>query len=499
MMLKRLPLQRTACVICLLITIGLACNLTSQPMPVAQTLNVTASSANATPQPAFTLAPTKELPASCAGTPKEVRQATGNMVLCFINLDNGQTIPFAPGQQTFTVVAEASGAIVTDFTLSANNYFVTSAPNSKGTDPARVELNWHPANGDGEYTLVLGVTSSDKSSSAIAEITVHVQGMNASLITPSMLPTLTDLPNATMLPIDSAIRQKIIDLYRTQFGLTVPNPAITHKERTGRTDPWVSTAYIGKYYYEIYVYPDGKTDSHKEPLYPNQELLPKSWFKQPVCRPAGTYSILVVFVDYGNISYPKEALMDNLQAATTMVNAADNAYHSGLPGYAPILTLKTTGVVIPPPSSMKDHVLTPSLIRENTTYDPDAYQWIMQVDLDSAQTARRSFGNTMENTSFGYAFANCETKHTYINVWVNIDKADQLFGLQNRLATTLLSHEVYHLFGYPATHAWACSNGTFIDHSDDCGYTSIPALMLGWVDTDDDGIAEIMDPTPYGS
>ena len=27
---------------------------------------------------------------------------------------------------------------------------------------------------------------------------------------------------------------------------------------------------------------------------------------------------------------------------------------------------------------------------------------------------------------------------------------------------------------------------------------NIPALMLGWVDVDGDGVPEILDPTPYG-
>ena len=58
----------------------------------------------------------------------------------------------------------------------------------------------------------------------------------------------------------------------------------------------------------------------------------------------------------------------------------------------------------------------------------------------------------MATTSFGYAFSNCPAIPVMVNIQVTIDARNQLTGPDNRLADTLLSHEVFHLFGYPASH-----------------------------------------------
>jgi hypothetical protein len=57
---------------------------------------------------------------------------------------------------------------------------------------------------------------------------------------------------------------------------------------------------------------------------------------------------------------------------------------------------------------------------------------------------------------------------------------------------------VFHLFGYPGSHDWPCSDGTTVDQADCCDAGNLPTLMLGWTDTDGDGTVEILDPTPYG-
>jgi hypothetical protein len=89
------------------------------------------------------------------------------------------------------------------------------------------------------------------------------------------------------------------------------------------------------------------------------------------------------------------------------------------------------------------------------------------------------------------------------NIQITIDAAPELQGTgiridDNRLTGVMLGHEVYHLFGYPASHSWACTSGPQIDSADNCGISGPPALLLGWIDTDGDGVPEILDSTPYG-
>jgi hypothetical protein len=43
-----------------------------------------------------------------------------------------------------------------------------------------------------------------------------------------------------------------------------------------------------------------------------------------------------------------------------------------------------------------------------------------------------------------------------------------------------------------------CTDGPQVDASDCCDSVQIPALFLGWTDTDGDGIPELVDSTPYG-
>jgi hypothetical protein len=62
----------------------------------------------------------------------------------------------------------------------------------------------------------------------------------------------------------------------------------------------------------------------------------------------------------------------------------------------------------------------------------------------------------------------------------------------------LISHELLHTFGYPADHRWPAGDGNQVDETDQSDVFNWPTLMLGWTDTDGDGVPEIIDPTPYG-
>jgi hypothetical protein len=213
--------------------------------------------------------------------------------------------------------------------------------------------------------------------------------------------------------------------------------------------------------------------------------------------------MLVVFLDFGNLKVGKDEILADLASATTDANARYAAYPSAGSGSAPILQIHTNGVVIPVPKEVAGKLITPAQIKKYAGVDPSAYQWIAQVDLDSASTFRYANGQTTEATSFGYAFHGCPAVQSQPNIQITIDAAPELQGTgiridDNRLTGVMLGHEVFHLFGYPASHSWACTNGPQIDQADACGISSVPALLLGWMDTDGDGVPEILDSTPYG-
>jgi hypothetical protein len=413
----------------------------------------------------------------------------GSLRVCFLGLSDGQTIAATPGEPV-RIPAVASGAITAGISLSieAGGYtqFIANAAN---TDPFQAEFSWTPALGAGTYALTLEALTADKSEVAYVSLSVRVTGLAA--ISPS--PTID--PNA----VPPEIENQVLNIFSKTFGVNIIAPAIARKYREGVVDPWISTAFTGDEFYEVEVFPDGHSENYVTPIFPNTSIdFEKSLFKEPVCRPSGVYSMLVVFLDFGNIEAGKEEILADLKAAAATVNGDYAAYPSAGPGSTPILEIRTTGVVIPVPSAVAGKLITPAQIRAFSGLDPSAFQWVTQVDLDSASTFRLSSG-TMATTSFGYAFSNCPATRSTVNIQVTIDARNQLSGPDNRLADTLLSHEVFHLFGYPASHLWPCINSrSQTDRADECVNTNIPALMLGWVDVDGDGVPEILDPTPYG-
>jgi len=120
---------------------------------------------------------------------------------------------------------------------------------------------------------------------------------------------------------------------------------------------------------------------------------------------------------------------------------------------------------------------------------------VAQVDLDAENTARRAFSSPGRDT-FGFPSGTSDPEQANVHIWVSLDDASRLCGPDGRLESTLLSHEIFHLLGYPGTHDWPCTDGASVDQSDCCGATNVPAVLLEWTDTD--GIVEILDPTPYG-
>lgn len=427
---------------------------------------------------------------SCADVPNQMTDSTGGLVLCFLNLKDGDTVGVSAENPGVRIIAEASGAVAVEIALQADGNNVSTQSNASGDNPFRAEFLWTPSGGSRDYSLALVSLTADKSAFAYAVITIHVTGAAAQAASPTT--------QNTALAIDPAARASVLQAYKDVFGFSSITPAIGRKYRYGVEDPWISTAYIGNKLYQVNRSPDGTTQTFLLHIYP--DLTPnaeKGYSEGPMCRPAGIYSILVVFLDYQNLGVGQPEVLADLKTATETVNAEYAAYPRGPSDPSPILQLQTTGVVIPAPASLDNFHIRVSQILSLTGYDPAKYNLIFQVDLDSENHLRKAWGG-VDKISFGYAEMACEQVHTAVNIWVAVDEKKQLAGPDNRLDDTLLSHELFHLFGYPASHLWPCTDGPQVDAADECVDKTIPGLMLGWVDVDGDGIPEIVDPTPYG-
>jgi hypothetical protein len=442
-------------------------------------------------QPAGKLDP----PAATSCHEATAKVVSNSLTVCFLNLHDGDTLTLSPATPTVHILAEADGPAVLGFNFNSGEGTTDWAPNDSQAAPFRAEWNWTPTQGSKKYHLTVEAATSDKSADALVSIHVTIAGLTATSAGPT--PTERPLPSYPAYTVDSAIRTKVINAYQREFGMIISSPAIGRKFRTGVNDPWVSTAFVGGYLYEIDVRPDGTIDSYQSPVYPNQKVdFAKAISKTPICKPAGVYSMLVVFLDFGNLGVSKNNLLEDLRIATDSVNHAYAAYPSAGPGSAPILQLRTTGVVIPPPAALTDHHITPAQIAQIPGVRLSDYQLLAQVDLDANHTARMAWGGLVK-ASDGYALSGCMDNPDQINIWAEISSADNLTGYYNYLSEIVLTHELYHLFGYPASHNWPCTTTWTQDPGDQCGRQNIPAMILGWTDLNGNGIPEILDPTPY--
>ncbi len=414
-------------------------------------------------------------------------ESMGGMEIAFVGLADGDVIAGSldsSGQPLpIPVRIRVTGPVCLGIVLSADELSVASIDNPAGETPFEVVVPWVPAWGGGAYVLEADASTADKSGYATARIAITVDGIPA-------------LPRPAAPPSRDEAAARITALYQERFGITMTAPALARKERYGVfTDPWVSTAWIGSQFYQIDLFPDGHDESWSAPVGRVAETKTQA---MPICCPEGVLTLLAVFIDYGNLGVSAADVLAAFAAATQRLNEIYAGYTRGPSSTGPILQMQTRGVVIQPPEARDDLFLSPSTIQALGGLDPAGYQLVAIVDLDATDTARHAYVTRPDFDTFGLASGCCPCADPGVDIWVGIDDSSQLWGDDSRLLTTLLAHEVFHHFGYPATHDWPCTDGPQVDATDCCGSVQIPALFLGWTDTDGDGIPELIDPTPYG-
>jgi hypothetical protein len=398
---------------------------------------------------------------------------------------NGASVPaaapvplhfVAQGGPFIEVILWADGKVASVLQVSSPD------PTYEGT------LQWQPS-AAGSHVLSVQAMDPNKQI-ATAEIQLLVGGD----VTP---PAAPDAPRA----VEEAPRERIIQAYQDAFGLTLTAPALARKDRWGvSTDPWVSTAWVGDMLYQVNLYPDGSVRTFATIL--KLGAKPPGAFKYdetPACRPAGKRTMLVVLLDYGNLGVTKDEALADLRQAEADTNAAYARYSSATGLAEAVFQIETTAVCLSPAPdlSKSGYALTPDQIESLTGLDPAKFDFTAQVDLDADNRARNALRKVGFDT-YGWAAPGLGLVPKTVNIWVAVDDKGQLAGDESRLTRTLLSHEWLHLMGYPGTHDWPCTDGTTIDQADQCDAYNMPTLMLGWTDTDGDGMVEIVDPDPYG-
>lgn len=395
---------------------------------------------------------------------------------------------FAEGQPIAVQFISAGGPFIeADLSNEAGPLGTMSLP---ADDPAPAgTLTWQSPTA-GEHTLTVTVFTAEKQ---MYSASVHV------VVTPISGTAAAPAVDATEDPARAAALSQALRIFTDTYDLAVTAPPLMRKYRQGvPNDPWVSVLYIKNWMYSLYIYPD-HIDQMVFPVNMQDDgsvPLPAGTKSFPVCRPAGTLKILVAFVDYRNLGVTEDQAMAALEKATNSINERFSDYSLAGGASSAILQLQTTGVFLSPAPAMTDHLLTPDQVKSASGVDPADYDLLVQIDLDADDTLRKINAANNFDTN-GFEIGAC--KSGGLSIWLGLDTVDQVLDTDTEnTMERLLSHELLHTFGYPADHSWPAGDGSQADATDQSDIFNWPTLMLGWIDTDGNGIPEIIDPAPYG-
>jgi len=412
--------------------------------------------------------------------------ATGGMQVRFVNLTDGGTAAAtldSKGRPLFTVKLEVTGGVALIVALTVNGFIAVDdtghqliAENKSGAVPFTAEIAWSPLNGGGEYTLIASATDANKN---LATATVHV--------------TVTGVPHTTLPPAltpDQA-RARVTDLIASEYKVTIPKPSLQRFDfpENPTRSRWIGAAYYQGTRYYVSIFDDGRVEwanqPYSDPAHRSSDVY--------MCRPAGAFKVLVVFVDYGNTGTVKADALAQVPVVATWLNGLYKAFATSQGFSSALMSVQADAAWVASPPAL-NQLLTAAQIKTLTGKDTTAYDFTMQIDLDVKGGWGVHDAPGLMEPGGGFALNGCgaDSKMGVTNVWSSVTSPGNLQGG----LTMDFNHELSHLFGmmddWPYKQGVAGPDGSPMDDW-------IPYAMFGWTDTDGDGIPEIIDPTPYGT
>jgi len=353
----------------------------------------------------------------------------------------GDCIPPSPTVKLTPSATEVlSGQSVT---LTWSTQFATSCTASDGWSGTKA-LNGQQSVGPLNGNTLLTLTCTGPSGSTFAQ----------TLVTVSIAP--------------ADVTSVFVQAYKDRFGLTVPFPAISKSEHLAPTrHAWLSTAYVGSQIYRLYLFADGRVESNV----------------LSARRPVGNIRVIVVAINHPSTNIAD--VLDNLwRDAQDGINQQHREFALQLGLATPIVQFSNRNVLaepgeVPNPRAPSD-VFAFLAKRGITTADFDV---AVSLDLDAFNPAG-GFAFYGGNFAYmGYFFLKADVKQM-----LDPDRLRALGG-------AIYHHEIGHVWGWE--HEW--TNCVFsVNPQGLCqGFMTAPVLY-GWIDTDGDGVPEILDSTPYG-
>ncbi|MEI6291717.1 MAG: hypothetical protein WCP19_14940, partial [Chloroflexota bacterium] len=399
----------------------------------------------------------------------------------FANMADGDSVTGSldgAGNALVPVQVEVSGGTVFAVNMKANGLKVPGElANSQNAAPFSGQFNWAPAGGAGEYTLVIEAITMEKQSGS-AEIHITVTGIPVFTATP---PPLSRQEAQT----------RFAKLYKELYQIDVPKPSVHRFDSAERPDlsRWISAVYYKGIQHYIDLYDNGRHEESGSSDYATADNKNAST-GFILCKPAGTYKILVVFVDYGNEQVDMTNAINQAMQAAADVNTLYGNFASRQGTGSAILKLDSRAVSMKVQNRGK--LLTSAEIQSGTGVDPRQFDIVMEVDFDTDNTIGKANWKGVLDQGGGIALQGCGKYYDGdVNIWSNVKAGEDVRGV----LLMDFDHELSHLFGmydnYPRMPI-TLGDGTVIDDW-------ITYELFGWSDADGDGIPEIIDDTPYGT
>jgi len=277
----------------------------------------------------------------------------------------------------------------------------------------------------------------------------------------------------------TSVCDNVANLYMSEFGESVPKPACPppNSSTAPGTNHLTTTAYLPtgvpgeRRLLVMHVTSDGKS---------LQETYDHSTKYQTIQKPipAGTFKVLTVLVTYPQtIDTNSITLLQNEQAHINK----DHADFASSHGYsAPIVQFIFTNVQIPGSNISDPHTLAGvnyalGKWQGTKNLNTSDFDFVAVLNINPVLSEGGKSYNGSPAPYFVY-MGNFSNWNTILN------KTDF-----SNIAKAAYHHEIGHYWGWQ--HDW-------IADSPDPFITA--PILFGWLDTDGDGIPEILDPCPYG-
>lgn len=297
-----------------------------------------------------------------------------------------------------------------------------------------------------------------------------------SLVGALILAALLALPGTACATV---VCDNVANSFQREFGESVPKPACppANSSTTPGTNHLTSTAYLPtgvpgeRRLLVMYLTSDGNSLQETYEHRTKYQI-----YQKPI--PAGTFKVLTVLVSYTQTNGANSmTLLANEQAKINKQHADFASSH----GYgAPIVQFIFTNVSIPgdkipDPRSLAGVGDALGTWDQTKNINMSSFDFVVVLNIDP----NRSEGGFSSPGSPPPYFV-----HTgNFSNWKTILNATDFFYI----ARAAYHHEIGHYWGWQ--HDWSS------DSSDP--FITAP-ILFGWLDTDGDGIPEILDPCPYG-